>query len=208
LFRVLSPKPLRTMKSRKLVEPRNATRAVEAARFTRNYDNPSETAVVRIQIVEHIGIAFLPRRSSPRSRRLCLRWSPHVCTWARGSYPGWFCATDRSWLALASGTKQDAWSERGRISSVASRDARENVYREGGREGSRASGIALAIRARRRTRARSASGIRVDDNLLIELEKRKDERGGARAPRFPPQERQQVNRPCRRRRRGTARACR
>lgn len=43
-----------------------------------------------------------------------------------------------------------------------------------GREGLRAS--ALAIRAKSRPRARSTSGIRVDNNLLIELKKRKDER--------------------------------
>lgn len=45
----------------------------------------------------------------------------------------------------------------------------------------------LAIRAKsRRARARSTSGIRVDNNLLIELEKRKDERAlSDLALRFP-----------------------
>lgn len=46
-----------------------------------------------------------------------------------------------------------------------------------GQEGLRAS--SPAIRAKSRPRARSTSGIRVDNNLLIELKKRKDERAAS-----------------------------
>lgn len=46
-----------------------------------------------------------------------------------------------------------------------------------GPEGLRASPPAIRAKSRRaRARARSTSGIRVDNNLLIELKKRKDER--------------------------------
>lgn len=43
---------------------------------------------------------------------------------------------------------------------------------------------ALAIRAKSRPRARSTSGIRVDNNLLIELKKRKDERAPTASSRY------------------------